>query len=99
MLSEHQTGFQASWNSRANRSAPAERGSVAAVPWRAHGVEAALVGQELDDERVSAAAQLVDRDIEPLDDLHASAAYRRRVTRGLTQRAVHEAVARAAGRH
>jgi carbon-monoxide dehydrogenase medium subunit len=68
---------------------------TAAVPWRAYDVEAALAGQSLDEARIAEAAQLVDRDIEPLDDLHGSAAYRRRVTRGLTVRAIREAAARA----
>jgi carbon-monoxide dehydrogenase medium subunit len=68
---------------------------TAAVPWRAYDVEAALAGQSLGEERLAEAARLVDRDIEPLDDLHGSAAYRRRVTRGLTVRAIREAAARA----
>jgi CO/xanthine dehydrogenase FAD-binding subunit len=42
-----------------------------------------------------AAAALADDGIEPLDDLHGSAEYRRRVTRGLTRRAILEAAQRA----
>lgn len=70
---------------------------TAAVPWRADNVAEALIGRTLDGERVAAAVRLVDDGIEPLDDLHGSAAYRRRVTRGLTQRAILEAASRTRG--
>ena len=69
---------------------------AAAVPWRATNVEERLRGGVLGDEAILAAADLVDEGIEPLDDLHGSAEYRRRVTRGLTRRAIAEAVRRAA---
>ncbi|MFT4041247.1 MAG: xanthine dehydrogenase family protein subunit M [Thermomicrobiales bacterium] len=67
---------------------------MAAVPWRATEAEAALNGAAADDDAaITAAAILVDLDIEALDDLHGSAEYRRRVARGLTRRAIQEAVA------
>jgi len=68
---------------------------TAAVPWRAEATEAALSGQRLDNGAVAAAAELVDGGIDALDDLHGSAEYRRRVTRGLTRRAILEAADRA----
>ena len=68
---------------------------TAAVAWRAEATEAALRGQTLEPETVLAAAELVDGGIDALDDLHGSAEYRRRVTRGLTRRAILEAAARA----
>jgi carbon-monoxide dehydrogenase medium subunit len=68
---------------------------AAPVPWRAAATERALRGQHLTDDTIAAAAALVDEGIEPLDDLHGSAAYRRRVTRGLTRRAISEAADRA----
>jgi carbon-monoxide dehydrogenase medium subunit len=68
---------------------------AAAVAWRAEATETALQGQRLDDGTVSAAADLVDGGIDFLDDLHGSAEYRRRVTRGLTRRAILEAAGRA----
>jgi carbon-monoxide dehydrogenase medium subunit len=68
---------------------------TAAVPWRASGTEAALRGSAFTADAVAAAALLVDDGIEPLDDLHGSAEYRRRVTRGLTRRAINEAMQRA----
>ncbi len=67
---------------------------MAAVPWRASEAEQALVGASAeDDAAITAAANLVDLDIEALDDLHGSAEYRRRVARGLTRRAIQEAIA------
>jgi carbon-monoxide dehydrogenase medium subunit len=68
---------------------------TAAVAWRAAATEAALQGQQLDPGVVAAAANMVDDGVDALDDLHGSAEYRRRVTRGLTQRAILEAAARA----
>jgi carbon-monoxide dehydrogenase medium subunit len=68
---------------------------AAAVAWRAEATETALRGQRLDDGAVAAAADLVDGGIDFLDDLHGSAEYRRRVTRGLTRRAIIEAAGRA----
>jgi carbon-monoxide dehydrogenase medium subunit len=68
---------------------------AAAVAWRAEATETALRGQRLESEAVAAAADLVDGGIDFLDDLHGSAEYRRRVTRGLTRRAILEAAERA----
>ena len=68
---------------------------AAAVAWRAEATETALRGQRLDDSLIAAAAELVDSGIDFLDDLHGSAEYRRRVTRGLTRRAIAEAAGRA----
>lgn len=59
---------------------------AAAVAWRAEEAEAALRGQSLD--AAARAVELVDGGVEMLDDLHGSADYRRRVTRGLTRRAI-----------
>ena len=68
---------------------------AAAVAWRASAVETALRGQTLDGEGVNLAAALVMDGIDPLDDLHGSAGYRRRVTQGLTGRAIQQAAERA----
>jgi carbon-monoxide dehydrogenase medium subunit len=68
---------------------------AAPVAWRAIATEEALRDKKLDQTTVAAAADLVDGDVEFLDDLHGSAEYRRRVTRGLTRRAILEASARA----
>jgi carbon-monoxide dehydrogenase medium subunit len=67
---------------------------MAAVPWRALEAEQALNGAAADDDAaITAAANLVDLDVEALDDLHGSAEYRRRVARGLARRAIQEAIA------
>src|SRR5215217_5910562 len=68
---------------------------AAAVAWRAEATETALQGQRLENDVIAAAADLVDGGIDYLDDLHGSAEYRRRVTRGLTRRAIVEAAGRA----
>ena len=68
---------------------------AAAVAWRAEATETALRGQLSDNSAVASAADLVDGGIDFLDDLHGSAEYRRRVTRGLTRRAILEAAGRA----
>lgn len=70
---------------------------AAPVSWRAAAAESALLDQVLDEGIVGRAAALVDEGVEMLDDLHGSADYRRRVTRGLTRRAILEAAQRAAG--
>lgn len=68
---------------------------AAAVPWRADAVESALRGHEATAEAIAAAAAQVDNGIDILDDLHGSEEYRRRVVRGLTQRAIQEALSKA----
>jgi carbon-monoxide dehydrogenase medium subunit len=69
---------------------------AAAVAWRASAVESALRGTTLDTDVVTAAAVGIMDGVEPLDDLHGSAEYRRRVTQGLTRRAILQAAERAA---
>jgi carbon-monoxide dehydrogenase medium subunit len=70
---------------------------AAAVAWRASAVETMLRGKPLDPEGVGAAAAFVMDGVEPLDDLHGSADYRRRVTHGLTRRAILQAAHGAGG--
>ncbi len=63
---------------------------------RATAVEEALRNRSLDEATVAAACEAADEGIDLLDDLHASADYRRRVVRGLARRAVLAAAVRAA---
>lgn len=70
---------------------------AAPVAWRASGVESALRGKTLDEDAIGAAVASVMDGVEPLDDLHGSAEYRRRVTQGLTRRAILQAAERATG--
>lgn len=65
------------------------------VPWRAVLTESALNGNVLDNAVIANAAERADQGQEALDDLHGTAEYRRRVTRGLVKRAVIEAAGRA----
>jgi len=62
---------------------------------RALATEAALDGKTLDEATISAAAAQATDGLDPLDDLHAPADYRLRVTQGLTKRALLAAVERA----
>jgi CO/xanthine dehydrogenase FAD-binding subunit len=55
-----------------------------------------LAGDALDETADAVAARIADR-LQPPDDVHASARYRRRLARVLTARALREACARAAG--
>jgi len=61
---------------------------VGEMPYRATAVEDALVGQEPTGDAIRAAAQKAVEGIEPLDDLHAPADYRRKVACNLTRRAI-----------
>lgn len=67
---------------------------AAAVATRATSVEAALEGYPLGGEVIAAAARHAVDGLDLLSDVHASADYRRRVTIGLTRRALSNALAR-----
>jgi aerobic carbon-monoxide dehydrogenase medium subunit len=66
-------------------------GCVAAVPVRATQMEEALVGHEATEERARAAVQGLGASLDPPDDVHASAAYRRHLAEVLAVRAVVQA--------
>ena len=70
-------------------------GGIADRPLRAGGVEEALKGTPGTPEGIEAASRLLDDSITPLGDIHASEAYRAHLGRGLTRRAVQNAVGRA----
>jgi len=61
-------------------------GGMAAIPKRATACEAALNGKPLNAATMRAAIQALERDFEPIDDMRASAAYRRRVAGALLER-------------
>jgi len=61
---------------------------VGATPVRAAEAEKQLVGQRLDDTVIEAVAHEVAGELEPGDDIHCSAAYRRHVAGRLTARAL-----------
>jgi xanthine dehydrogenase small subunit len=61
-------------------------GGMAAVPSRAHGAETRLIGARWTEQSVSAAAQALAQDFQPLTDLRASGAYRLQCARNLLHR-------------
>ena len=65
------------------------------IAFRAQAVEQALTGKALDEAAITAALAELPNDIDFLDDLSASGAYRKRLMSGLTKRALLEAVSRA----
>jgi len=70
-------------------------GAVAPVPMRATKAEALLRGQRLTDELLREAGAAAAQETKPIDDLRASAEYRRHLVSVLTQRALRGAWVRA----
>ena len=70
-------------------------GAVAPVPMRATAAEALLPGHKLTDDLLQQAGATAAQESKPIDDLRASAKYRRHLVNVLTQRALRGAVARA----
>jgi carbon-monoxide dehydrogenase medium subunit len=70
--------------------------AAAPNPFRAKRAEAALVGQSLTDDCIRAAAQLAQQESRPIDDVRASAEYRRLLVETLVKQAIATARARAA---
>ena len=66
-------------------------GAVAPTVIRAHAAEAMLVGQALTPELIEAAARRAAGECSPIDDIRASAGYRRHVVHMLTRRLVGQA--------
>jgi carbon-monoxide dehydrogenase medium subunit len=71
-------------------------GAAAPNPFRAKQAEAVLVGQEIVPETAQAAARLAREASRPIDDVRASAEYRRLLVQTLVERAVLRAAERAA---
>lgn len=66
-------------------------GGAAPSPVKLHGLEAALIGKSADGFQDIIA--LIDEEIDAETDVHATAEYRRRVTRKLVSRAIDDAIA------
>jgi carbon-monoxide dehydrogenase medium subunit len=62
---------------------------------RSRSTEQALIGQKPGEQAIAAAASATVKDIQPLSDVHATAAYRHYVARNLVEQALAEAVLRA----
>lgn len=73
-------------------------GSVAPVPLRLEGVEDYLMDRELTLEVIKEAALRASKEIKPIDDLRASAQYRRTTAKGLMMEALYMAKERAEAR-
>ncbi|HSM61651.1 MAG TPA: xanthine dehydrogenase family protein subunit M [Longimicrobiales bacterium] len=71
--------------------------NVSAVPMRATGAEAVLVGHDVTDEVVEAAGKAAAAECDPSADLRGSEDYKRDLTRVLVKRAIRSAVERARG--
>ncbi len=69
-------------------------GAVAPRPIRAHGAEFLLEGRVLDQHLLDAVSEEAAQEIDPIDDVRASAAYRRELTQVLVRRALLECAAR-----
>jgi CO/xanthine dehydrogenase FAD-binding subunit len=65
-------------------------GSVAPTPIRLRAVENLVRGQELDEERIAAAHAAALREVSPIDDVRATALYRRTVASDLVARFLRE---------
>jgi carbon-monoxide dehydrogenase medium subunit len=61
-------------------------------------MEERLRGASATAEAVASASEAIGDDIEPVNDAHGSADYRRRMARVVARRAVNEAIARGASR-
>jgi CO/xanthine dehydrogenase FAD-binding subunit len=61
-------------------------GAVAPTPIRARAAEAALEGRRLDAATIAAAAEAAAAEAKPIDDVRASAWYRRELLRNMTAR-------------
>lgn len=72
-------------------------GGAGDIPVRLDAVAEALVGSRLEDGAVREAVEAATAELETADDLHASAAYRRRVAAALARRAIVDARNEAAG--
>jgi CO/xanthine dehydrogenase FAD-binding subunit len=70
---------------------------VGGTPMRATSVEAALLGQKVDQGLIASASPLVVEDIDPPSDIHATSQYRRQVASVLVERTLKEALSRAEG--
>ncbi len=70
-------------------------GGVAPAPVKLRAFEAALVGKQPLEAEIKEAIALIDEEIDPDTDVHATADYRRRVARRLAARAVLDAAAEA----
>ena len=68
-------------------------------PIRLARAEEVIIDNEISDDAIEAAAAAAASEVSPSTDVHASADYRRKLTRAMTSRALTRAAARARGDH
>ncbi len=73
-------------------------GAVAPTPVRAGPAETFLTGKNADRDAIEKAAGLAAASVSPIDDVRASASYRREMARVLTRRALEDALNQATGK-
>ena len=67
-------------------------GAVAAIPYRAHDAEVHLRGKEIGEADIEAAAAVAQESARPIDDVRASAAYRKKMCGVLVRRLLKKAM-------
>lgn len=65
-------------------------GAVAPIPLRCRKVEAAIESDSLSEDRIEDIAMIAESEISPIDDVRATAWYRKEITRTLTRRILHD---------
>jgi carbon-monoxide dehydrogenase medium subunit len=70
-------------------------GAAAPVPFRAYAAEERLAGRDFDQTLLAAACEQVVRDVRPVDDVRASAEFRRELSRVLAGRALEDCATQA----
>ncbi len=69
-------------------------GAVAPIPFRAKKAESVLAGAELNDEIIQKAAMKATEEARPIDDIRATAAYRRKMVCVLVRRTIKKSIQR-----
>ncbi len=77
-------------DSKVIKDARITMGSVAPVPLRASETEQLLIGRELNEDLMDKAAEMCASEAKPIDDIRASAAYRKHLIKVLTARTIKE---------
>jgi carbon-monoxide dehydrogenase medium subunit len=78
-------------------SASVVLGAVGHTPIRSKGAEKALKGKPVTDKLIDEVSDLASREIDPSADVHASAEYKKEMSKVLTQRSLKEAFLKARG--
>jgi len=74
------------------RSAKISLGAVSPIPMRAQQAERLLAGGDITPQKLKAVAEAAGTEVQPIDDVRASAGYRRHVAQVLVKRALEKAV-------